>query len=211
MSKFWTGLAKITGVIPALIFFKPKIYYANKKVQGKKLPKPCILMSNHNSLMDFVLYLLVFYWRNIRFLMAEVLFSKNKLLTFILYKLGGIKVDRTKFDFAFIGECLELLDRKKSVGIFPEGQLPVDGQHFPFKPGIVLVALRTDAPIVPVVSDGRYGITKRAHIIIGEPINVREYYGDNPTEDQIRDITARLEDINNGLFDTLKEKINEKK
>ena len=54
-------IVKLTGLIPALLFLKLKVIYADKKKQSRKLPKGCILMSNHRSLMDFVLYLILFY------------------------------------------------------------------------------------------------------------------------------------------------------
>ena len=105
---FLIAFVKLTGWLPALLFFKPKLYY----MEGapRRLPKPCILMSNHTSLMDFVLYLLVFWYRNIRFLMAEVLFRNGRLFSWFLFALGGIFVNRDARDFSFVGNCLESLD-----------------------------------------------------------------------------------------------------
>ena len=71
------GFVKLTGIIPALLFFKPRVHYMNRKVQSRRLEKPCILMSNHMSLMDFPLYLLTFPFRTIRFLISEALYTKN--------------------------------------------------------------------------------------------------------------------------------------
>ena len=73
---FIVAFVKITGILPALLFFKPKLFFKNKKVQGRRLPAPAILVSNHMSLLDFALYLAIFPFRTIRFLMAEVLFIK---------------------------------------------------------------------------------------------------------------------------------------
>ena len=100
--------------------------------------------------------------------MAEVLFNKGKMFSWFLYKIGGIFVNRDACDFTFVDDSLHVLDRKGVVGVFPQGRLPVGGKPFPYKPGIVLIALRTDAPIIPVYTDGNYGLFKRAHIMIGE-------------------------------------------
>ncbi|MBQ3216414.1 MAG: 1-acyl-sn-glycerol-3-phosphate acyltransferase, partial [Oscillospiraceae bacterium] len=115
------GFVKLTAYLPGLLFFKPKVFYMDKKRQGRKLPKPCILMSNHTSLMDFALYLILFPFRGIRFLMAEVLFRKGKLFAWFLKGLGGIYVDRDGLSFDFVAASLEALDRGGTVGIFPQG------------------------------------------------------------------------------------------
>ncbi len=163
---------KLTGAPLAFPFFKPKIYYADRAVQSKKLPKPCILMSNHKSLMDFVLYLFIFYGRTLRFLMAEVLFNKSKLFARFLFGIGGIYVNRDVYDFSFIGESIQVLDQGGTVGVFPEGRLPVNGKPFPFKSSIVYLALNSNAPIVPIYTDGNYGLFRRARVVIGTPIDL---------------------------------------
>ena len=33
-----------------------------------------------------------------------------------------------------------------------------------------------NAPIVPVISDGNYGLKKRLHVIIGEPIDLHDHF-----------------------------------
>ncbi len=190
-----TWFVRITGALAAIPFFKPKVYYQNKEKQGKTLPKPSILISNHVSLMDFVVYLFVF-WRNfVRFQVAEVMFNKSGFMSWLLYKLGCIRVDRDAFDFGFIGDSLEALDNGQVVGIFPSGRLPINGKPFPFKPSAVFIALRTDAPIIPVYIDGQYGITKRTRIVIGEPIHIKEYcQSEEPSKEELDTLTRMLED-----------------
>lgn len=193
-SRFVLAFVKLTGFIPALIFFKPKIYYENKASQNKRLSRPSILMSNHKSLLDFALYLIIFPFYSIRFLMAEVLYNKSKLFSWFLYRIGGIRVDRDIFDFSFVGDSLDALDNNEIVGIFPESRLPVNGVPFPFKPSVAFIGLRTDAPIIPVYTDGNYGIFKRAHIMIGEKIYLKDYCDkENPSKEEIKQLTQMLE------------------
>lgn len=208
LSRFFLGFVKVTGILPALLLFKPKVYCLNENCK-RRLPKSAILMSNHLSLLDFVLYLVTFPFRTIRFLMSEVLFSKTKIFSWFLYKLGGIFVDRDVCNFSFIEDSLEVLDKNGIVGIFPQGRLPVDGKPFPYKPGIVLVALRTDAPIVPVYTDGNYGIFKRTHIMIGEKIHLRDFVSsENVSDDEIKSLTKMLEDKNYELKAELEKRMN---
>ena len=164
------GFTKLTGSIPAWLFFKPKIYRTKKR-----LPKACIIVSNHKSLLDFALYLLVFPFRTIRFLMAEVLYNKGKLFSFLLNSWGGIRVDREDRDFSFVSESIEILDKGGTVGIFPEARLPVNGRAFPFTTSTAFIAMHTSVPIVPVYTDGNYGLFKRAGVFVGEPFYLTDF------------------------------------
>lgn len=185
---------KLTGVPLALLFFKPKIYYVDKKVQSLRLPKSCILMSNHKSLMDFVLYLCLFFGKTIRFLMAEVLFNKGKLFASFLFGIGGIYVNRDNYDFSFMYETIKVLDKGGIVGIFPQGRLPVGDKEWPFKPSVTYIALNSDAPIVPVYTDGNYGLFKRAKVVIGTPIDIHEFCTQKKTnEAEIKRLTEMLQ------------------
>lgn len=192
------GFVKLTGLLPALLFLKPKIIRVGKKA---KLPAPCILVSNHRSLMDFVLYLLVFPFRTIRFLMAEVLFNKSKLFGWFLHAIGGIRVDRDGYEFGFVANSLEVLQKGGTVGIFPEGRLPVGGKPWPFTPSTAFIASKaSQTPIVPVYTDGNYGFFKRATVVIGEPMYLMEHTKENLTEqEQLQHLTKVLEDTVRGL------------
>ena len=55
-----------------------------------------------------------------------------------------------------------------------------------FKPSYVLIALRAEAPIIPVITDGQYGFFKRVHLIIGKPIDLWDYCtSEDPTKEEI--------------------------
>ncbi len=189
---FIVGFAKTLGFIPTMLYFKPKI--VREKGAPARLPKPCIVVSNHKSLMDFALYQMVFFFRTIHFLMAEVLYNKSKFFSFLLNSVGGIRVDRDDKDFSFVSESLEVLDSKGTVGIFPEGRLPVGGKPFPFTTSTAFIAKHTDAPIVPVYTDGNYGIFKSARVYIGKPIYLWEHAKEGLSDsEQIEYLTRLLE------------------
>lgn len=182
---------RITGILPALLVLKPRVRRQGKA--KRRLPKNCILVSNHRSLLDFVLYLVVFPCKAIRFLTAEVLFSKNPFLTGLLYGLGCIRVDRDNKTFEFISHSIEVLDQGGTVGVFPEGRLPIGGKPFPFTVSTAFIATHANAPIVPIYTDGRYGITKRAGVVIGEPFFLTDYCQEGLTEDeQLKHLTEIL-------------------
>lgn len=200
--RLMVGLAKVTGYVPGWLFFKPRI----RLTEGAKrrLPQNCILVSNHTSLLDFALYLLVFPGRTLRFPMAEVLFRNGKFMSFLMYALGGIRVDRDGKDFGFVSECLEVLDKGGSLGIFPQGRLPLNGQIFPFTVSTAFIATHTDAPIIPVYTDGNYGITKRANVVIGAPIHIADHLQPGLSQDaQLQQLTQMLEETVFGLKESL--------
>ncbi len=186
------AITKITGIIPALIFFKPKVYTENGA--KRRLPKNCFLVSNHKSLLDFALYLIVFPFRTIHFLMAEVLYNKSRFFAFLLNSWGGIKVERAEKDFSFVSESIEVLDNGGTVGIFPEGRLPINNKPWPFTTSTAFIAMHSDAPIVPVYTSGGYGLFKRAKVCIGKPFYVSDYYKEGAEEqEQIEHITNIIE------------------
>ena len=191
--RLFLGFVKLSGIVPAWLFLKPRVRVAPG---GKRqLPKNCILVSNHKSLIDFVLYLLVFPFRTIRFLIAEVMFNKSKLMATFLGLIGGIRVDRDAKTFEFISHALQVLDDGGAVGVFPQARLPIKGCHFPFTPSTAFIALQTGAPIIPVYTDGNYGLTKRAGVVIGAPIHLQEFCREGLDEQaQLDHLTKLLEE-----------------
>lgn len=195
-----TGLAKVTGYLPGLLFFMPRVRLAPGA--KRRLPKNCILVSNHTALMDFALYLILFPMRTLRFPMAEVLFRKGKAMSCLLYALGGIKVDRDGKDFGFVSKCLEVLDQGGTLGIFPQGRLPVNGKPFPFTVSTAFIATHTEAPIIPVYTPGGYRPFKRTDVVIGAPIRIAEYCQEGLSqEQQLQQLTQMLEKTVYGLKD----------
>ena len=196
------GFAKLTGLLPGWLFFMPRVKLAPGA--GRRLPKNCILVSNHTALMDFALYLVLFPLRTIRFPMAEVLFRKNKVMSALLYALGGIRVDRDGKDFGFVPQCLEVLDNGGTLGIFPQGRLPVGGKPFPFTVSTAFMALQTDAPIIPVYTAGGYRPFKPTDVVIGAPIYLKEHCREGLSrEQQLQQLTDLLEKTVYDLKDLL--------
>lgn len=182
MSRIFIYFVKITGYLAQLLVFRTKIYYEDKKVQSRRIKGKAIVMSNHTSVYDFALYLYVFFFRVIRFQMAEVLFKK-KLLSLFLKLMGGIKVDRNIHDFSFIDKSTKHLNKNGVIGIFPESRLPKEGEETPleFKPSISYLALSSGTKIIPVYTTGGY-FKKRIKVIIGKPIDVSLYYDSSKDE-----------------------------
>ncbi len=173
MNRFLCAFVKITAFPAQWLCFRTKIHYKNKAVQGRKIKGSAIIVSNHTSVYDFAIWMFVFFGRTLRCLMAEILFRKNKFLTWFLRGLGGIEIDRDIFSFGFVKESCDVLERGGVVEVFPEARLPLPGEErpLPFKPSAAYIAIRSGAPLIPVCTNGSYFSKKRCHVIIGEPID----------------------------------------
>lgn len=194
MYRFLNGLVKATA-FPAYWFCaRTKVHYEDKKAQSRKIKGSAIIISNHTSVYDYALMLFLFFGRTLRYQMAEVLF-KSKGLARFLKMMGGIFVDRDSYDFSFVTETIDILDKKGVVGIFPESRLAKPGEErpLPFKPSVTYIALESGAPIIPVYTNGSYFSVKRAQVMIGKPIYVRDLWDSTLDEKQnIERITEML-------------------
>ena len=188
MSKAFLYFTKIQGWLPAKILFKWKVYFENKEKQGLTVPKGTMLVSNHKSLLDMLNYIELFFSSPVRFLVGDVVYDTNiGFVGWMLNHILCIRVDRATMDFSFIEESVSLLKQGERIGIFPEGQLPRNGKMSRFTPSYVMIALQANAEIIPVYTDGNYHITKRAHVMVGDRINLRDYcQSEHPTKDEIQ-------------------------
>ena len=175
---------KCTGWIPQLLIFKTKVHYEDRAVQSEKIKGKAIIVSNHNYLMDFAVLMFVFWRRTLRCAVAEVMYQKNFLMTFLLNALGCVRVDRTDHDFSFLTKLKRILDKGGIVEIYPESRLPDPGDERPleFKPSYVYLALESEAPIIPIYNNAKPFAKERERVIIGKPIYVDELYNSELSE-----------------------------
>jgi acyl-[acyl-carrier-protein]-phospholipid O-acyltransferase/long-chain-fatty-acid--[acyl-carrier-protein] ligase len=108
-----------------------------------------IIAGNHPNVLDGIL-LLIASPRPVRFLVTEELFF-HPYLHWLFCAMGCIPVYRTR---AHNGDALRAavaaLNRGEVVGIFPEGTTSDLGRLRAIKLGVILLALRTGAPVVPL-------------------------------------------------------------
>lgn len=178
MIALYNWFVKITGYPVQLFLFRNKIYYEDKSVQSRRIKGSAIVVSNHVTVMDFAVMMFVFYSRTLRCLIAELMFSHNIFLTLLLKFLGGIKVNRSSHDYSFVNKCCKILKKGGVIEIYPEARLPREGEQtpLPFKSSAAYIALESGAPVIPVYNSGSYFKGGRNRVIIGKPMDVRDYY-----------------------------------
>jgi len=204
MNLFVLWFVKITGLPFEHFYYRKKVYTdegAKRLIKGGAL-----IVSNHNTVYDYPLIMYTFLRRNIRTLVAEIMFQKNKFLTWLIGRMGAIRVDRKDYNFAFAPKMIECLRKGECCLVFPEAKVPdceMD-DFLPFKPSYVYMALESGAPIVPVYVNGIYGKRKKekgdvAKIMIGKEINVFELFDESKSDKE------NIEFINDYVRNYIKE------
>ena len=102
-------------------------------------------------------------------------------LGWMLRAVGQIPVDRTQPDRVVLGAVLGLLEAGRVVAVYPEGTRGT-GDFSELRPGLAWFALRSGAPVVPVVflGSGARGRTlgsmprlrARLDVVFGAPVRV---------------------------------------
>ena len=208
MFLFWL-LGYILAWPVQFIYFKKKIYYEDRKEQGRTIKGGAIIISNHRSFKDYMMYMYVFYFRKMYCLMSELIYKKGRLLAFLVTALGGIRVDRFSFDMSFIGKSVDLLERKKkAIVIFPEAKINKEKKLQRFTTSYILMALKANVPIIPVYTLGKYGLFRRSRMAIGKKIYLSDYCNNtNPTKEELEYLNKIVVNKINDLEKMVKERM----
>ena len=152
----------------------------------ENIPKkgPVIICSNHISLLDPPVIGALLN-RRIYFMAKEELF-KNPFLRLLLGTgLGAFPVKRGTADLSAIKTALTYLKKGKAIGIFPEGTRSKTGQLQKAEPGVAMLAIKGNAPVVPIAIKGRYGLFSKIIINIGKPMNFDKYANSRLSSQQL--------------------------
>jgi len=166
--------------------------------QLKAVPEkgPLILVTNHVNFLDAPIIVTHLRKRSITGLVKEETWE-NPFLAFLFNIWGGIPVKRGTADFTAYNSALQALKSGKILAIAPEGTRTGDGCLIQGQPGVIALAHRSKAPILPVVyyggEDFRKNIKrlKRTNIkiIVGKPfyLNINGNYPGKEERQQIVD------------------------
>ena len=168
---------RTTGWLSMQVTARPKYHYYGNAPKTRKIKGRALLACNHTDWIDPALISVAYIRRRVFVVTAKEGMSKG-ISQLFFRGIHCIPIDRTANDFTAFNKTVDLLKNDKTVLIFPEGRLsdPQSADTMPFKSGMTLMALRANAPIIPVYSPGGHKAFKRAHLVIGEPINLREHF-----------------------------------
>lgn len=206
---FLYDFIRITALIPGLIWFRPKWIYESKEAK-KGIKGGAIILANHISLYD-PMYLHFAYWRRRQRVIAMKELFTNKFNRWLFTKaFRCIEIDRENFSMNSFKEIVDNLKCGNVVSIFPEGRVNVSGETInSFKGGLVMMASRGNAPIVPVFIKTRKHFYNRLVFAIGSPIHLDELkQGPIKSTNDVKEILCALENKERELANltTLKSK-----
>ena len=149
-----------------------------------------ILAVNHRSNWDPVIAAVVTP-RIMRFMAKSELF-KNKAFAALLKKLGAFPVERGKGDIGAIKNSMKLLRDGEMLLIFPEGTRVRNSEESRAKTGAVMIAHRSEVPIIPVYISGEYKWMRKITVKFGDPVSYSEFYGQKLGREELQDLADKL-------------------
>jgi 1-acyl-sn-glycerol-3-phosphate acyltransferase len=123
--------------------------------------KSFILVSNHQSTFDIFALLgylpIQFRWT------AKAELFRTPFMGWAMSRIGYIPIERDspKKAYRSMLRAAEVVRRGTSIIIFPEGTRSPDGNLQPFKKGVFLIALKSQAPILPITIQGASRIMRK--------------------------------------------------
>lgn len=175
---------------PFMKIFFP--YEIKGKENIEKLPEGYIMCLNHLSAWD-PLFIIASHPQPIYF-MAKAEIFRNKLVGYIISKLGVFAVERGKGDKQAINRATEICSSGKNLGIFVEGTRSKTGEFLRPRSGAALLAMQTKTDILPVCitgtsKDNRVRIFKKTIISYGKILKAEEYFSNNESRSALKNST----------------------
>ncbi len=189
-----TGIKSV--VLKFLVRMAVSLYHPILRVKGREnLPKEgsYLICPNHSGMADPIWVVVAMKMPFIPRIMAKKELMQVPVLGTVLEKIGVFGVDRGGADINAIKTGIRCLRDGEPLLLFPEGTRAKKGCRPQPKGGAIMLANRTDCPIVPV-----YLTTKRFPFspitcIFGEPYKP-DFDGQKPTETQLLEESRKLMD-----------------
>ena len=162
--------------------FLLRIFYRIKIEGSVNIPddKGCIMCANHIHMFDPSI-IACFQKRQITFMVKKEL-VETPFIGWVLTKSGAFPVDRSKGDIGAIKTAIEVLKQNKTLSMFPEGTRHRDGKFRDIKKGAAMIAIKANAPIIPMRIIGNWRIFSKMTLRIGTPIYPEGHTKDTMTE-----------------------------
>lgn len=214
-SDYWRKLLKLDEPIPEDLFVGlerdnkilgnilyagfnalAKMFFRVETLGLENIPRdrPFILASNHLSALDypFLVHGLPQEIKDHLYVIGKKYLFDRPLLKFFV-RLGGhtFAVDNEGDFIPALRTAVAVLRFGKSIYIAPEGTRSFDGKLGEFRPGVGVLAVEANVPIVPAVLKGTYEILDRnsylpklhqVKIIFGKPVEPAQYIAKKDSE-----------------------------
>lgn len=129
--------------------------------------------------------------RQVAFMAKDSLF-KIPVIGSIIRGVGAFPVKRGAGDRGAIRASLELLEEGKALCLFPEGTRSQSGEVGKGQGGAAMLALRSNAQVVPAAIIGPYRLFRPLKIVFGPPIDLSEFRGQKTNSEIIDNATEQI-------------------
>ncbi len=165
-TRFYQAVRKLLVLFSAIVY--PSRIRGSERLEA--MDAPYILIANHQSMMDPILLAVHLKRYEIHFLGKREL-TKFSLLRWIVKKLHMIPVSRHQSDMGAMRASLEALKAGHVLALFPEGRrFPGAVPMAHIESGFLVLALRSQAPLLPVYIHGIPRPFQQVELLVGEPI-----------------------------------------
>jgi len=155
---------------PVLCFFRPfEIIGKENMIAGAAM-----VCSNHSAMIDPFQIAIAFGIDDNVHVIAKIELFRIPVISFLLWKIGMICVDRSVNDIESIKTSLSYLKKGEKVVIFPEGTRLSEFDAQAAKSGAVKMAERAGVPVIPVFITRRKPFFRKSKVVIGEPYSIEK-------------------------------------
>jgi 1-acyl-sn-glycerol-3-phosphate acyltransferase len=159
---------------------------------------PLVVITNHVNMLELLVLRSRLRDRTI-FTFAKAESWANPITGRILDAWDAIPIRRGETDLVALRRGLAVLKQGGILGIMPEGTRSHDGRLQRGRTGITTIALKSGAPLLPVVFYGGEAIAENVrrlrrtpfHIVVGAPLRI-DLQGERPTREIRRAITDEI-------------------
>ncbi len=182
MKEVFRRIIKFVLKLLVLIVYRPKIVGLENIEEGK----PALICPNHVHALDSAVIVLT-NKRKISVLAKESLF-KNGFVKWLADVFGIYPVKLGNKSMESVKVSLKLLKNNELLLLFPEGTRNGMAKGVKPKDGAVKLAIKSNAPIIPVGVQGDFRFFKKVKINIGKPI----YYNVSKEDANSKEVLDKL-------------------
>jgi 1-acyl-sn-glycerol-3-phosphate acyltransferase len=179
---------------PVIRFFRPfEVIGKENMIKGAAM-----VCSNHSAMIDPFQIALAFGIDDNVHVIAKIELFKIPVISWFLWKLGMICVDRSINDIESIKTSLTYMKKGKKVVIFPEGTRLSEFDAHAAKNGAVKLAEKACVPVIPVFVSRNKPFFRRSKVVIGQPYSIEKQEGKRHIDDYAKlseELMKKIQDL----------------
>lgn len=180
-------------ILRAVLLVLTRIWHPVIRVHGKEnIPEgAAVLCCNHSAFSDPIWIIMLADLPTLPRTMAKQELLKTPLLGTFYRKMGAFPVDRSGTDIAAVKTAMQTIRDGNKLVIFPEGTRIRKGKKSVPHSGAMLIATRSNVPIVPIFLSTKKRPFSKIDIVYGKPY-LPEYAGKRPTSEELDQLSADM-------------------